>query len=58
MSMMEYMMKKSNALAQVFNAIPKHATYTSHEIQIKITELMNEIVTSEIVEEMGIAGTC
>lgn len=52
MSMMEYKQRKGNALAQVFTAIPKNATYISLEIQNKIIVLMSERVASEIVAEI------
>ncbi|KAJ4946440.1 hypothetical protein JOQ06_024107 [Pogonophryne albipinna] len=53
LSMMEYTLRKDPALAKAFSTIPKNATYTSHDIQNEIIGLMSEIVTSEIVEEIG-----
>lgn len=50
---MEYSLRKDDALAKVFSTIPKNATYTSHNIQDEIIWLMSEIVTSEIVKEIG-----
>ncbi|KAL7404136.1 hypothetical protein ABVT39_010269 [Epinephelus coioides] len=53
LSMMEYTLRKDTALAQIFSTIPKNATYTSHEIQNEMIVLMSEIVTNEIVTEIG-----
>ncbi len=51
--MMAYTLRKDDVLAKVFSSIPKNAMYTSYQIQNKIIGLMSEIVTSEIVEEIG-----
>ena len=53
LSMMDYTLRKDKELAQVFATIPKNATYTSHDIQNKIIAIMSDIVTSEIVKELG-----
>ncbi len=53
--MMEYRptLRKDSALAKAFSTILKNTTYTSHKIQNKIIGLTCEIVTHEIVKEMG-----
>uniref|UniRef100_A0A1A8US94 DUF4371 domain-containing protein n=1 Tax=Nothobranchius furzeri TaxID=105023 RepID=A0A1A8US94_NOTFU len=49
----EFTLEKDPNLAKIIPAIPRNATYTSHEIQNVIIELMSRQVTEHMVEEIG-----
>jgi len=53
LALMDYTLKKDKELAKIFSTIPSNATYTSNNIQNEIIENMSEIVTEEIVKEIG-----
>ncbi|XP_070400266.1 zinc finger MYM-type protein 1-like [Nothobranchius furzeri] len=53
LSLFEFTLEKYPHLAKIIPAIPRNATYTSHEIQYVIIELMSRQVTEHIVEEIG-----
>ncbi|KAL7400042.1 hypothetical protein ABVT39_005680 [Epinephelus coioides] len=53
LSLFDYMLRQNQELAKAFSTIPKNATYTSHDIQNHIIELMSMIVTEQIVKDVG-----
>ena len=53
MSLLDFSIKKDSKLAEWVKTIPKNATYTSHEIQDELIAVMKEVLTDEIVREVG-----
>ena len=53
LSLFDYTLRQNQELAKAFSIIPKNATYTSHDIQNHIIELMSTIVTEQIVKDVG-----
>ncbi|KAL0146682.1 hypothetical protein M9458_058022 [Cirrhinus mrigala] len=53
LSLFDYTLRKNKELAQAFSTIPKNATYTSHDVQNDLIELMSTIVTEHIVKDVG-----
>ena len=53
LSLFEYTLHKDAELAKIMESIPHTATYTSHDMQHAIIELMSTLVTEHIVEEIG-----
>lgn len=53
LSLFEYILQKDLELAKIMETIPHTATYTSHDIQNGIIELMSTLVTEHIVGEVG-----
>ena len=53
LSLFDYTLRQNQELAKAFSTIPKNATYTSHDIQNHIIELMSMIVTEQIVKDVG-----
>ena len=53
MSLLEFAIKKDPFLAECIKTIPKNATYTSHDIQNQMISCKSEVLTEEIVREMG-----
>uniref|UniRef100_A0A3B1J476 DUF4371 domain-containing protein n=1 Tax=Astyanax mexicanus TaxID=7994 RepID=A0A3B1J476_ASTMX len=53
LSLFEYTLRQNSELAQAFSTIPRNSTYTSHDIQNEVIELMSNIVTEEIVKDIG-----
>lgn len=51
--LMRKMLRKNKDLAQAFRAISKNATYTSHDVQNNLIELISTIVTEQIVKDVG-----
>ncbi|MGH0134881.1 UNVERIFIED_CONTAM: hypothetical protein FKN15_067579 [Acipenser sinensis] len=53
LAMLDYTLRKDKELASALSTIPRNATYTSYYIQNEIIGLMSEVVTEEIVKEIG-----
>ena len=53
MSRLDFSIKKDSKLAEWVKTIPKNAAYTSHEIQDELIAVMKEVLTDEIVREVG-----
>lgn len=53
LSLFNYTLRQNQELAKVFCTIPKNATYTSHDIQNHIIELMSTMVKEYIVKDVG-----
>ncbi|MGH0177781.1 UNVERIFIED_CONTAM: hypothetical protein FKN15_075844 [Acipenser sinensis] len=51
--MLDYTLRKDKELDSASSTIPRNATYTSHDIQNEIIGLMSEVVTEEIMKEIG-----
>lgn len=53
LSLFEYTLRKDFELAKIAKTMPQKAKYTSPEIQNKLLETMSNIVTEEIVRQIG-----
>ena len=53
LAMLDYTLRKDKELASALSTIPCNATNTSHNIPNKIIGLMSEVVTEDIVKEVG-----
>ena len=53
LKLFEYTMKKDKVLRDAYMTIPANATYTSHDIQNDIIQLMADAVTKYIVDEVS-----
>lgn len=53
LKLFEYTLKKDKVLRDAYMTIPVNATYTSHDIQNVIIQLMADVVTKCIVDEVG-----
>ena len=53
LSLFQYTLEKDLELAKIAPTIPKNATYTSHEIQNEVVEIMSTMITEHIVGEIG-----
>ncbi|CAM4599721.1 unnamed protein product [Leuciscus chuanchicus] len=49
----QYTLRKDHHLAEITKSIPRNATYTSHDVQNEVIEMMSAILTEEIVREIG-----
>jgi len=55
LKLFEFTMRKDQTLRNAFKTIPRNATYTSHDIQNDIIQIMASVVKDDIVEEIGSA---
>lgn len=53
LSLFQYTLRQNKDFAQAFSTIPKNATYTSHDVQNEIIELMATMITEDIVKDIG-----
>jgi hypothetical protein len=55
LKLFEFTIRKDQALHEAFKTIPRNATYTSHDIQNDIIDIMAGAVKDDIVKEIGSA---
>jgi len=53
LSLLNFSIKKDPRLTEIVKTVPRNATYTSHEIQNELTDVMSSIVKEAIVQEVG-----
>lgn len=53
LSLFEFSLRKDAKLVKITKTIPNNVTYTSHDIQNDLIQLMNDLVREHIVEEIG-----
>lgn len=53
LKLFEYTLKKDKVLRDAYMTIPANATYTCHDIQNDIIQLMPDAVTEDIVDEVS-----
>ncbi|CAL8361729.1 unnamed protein product [Arctogadus glacialis] len=51
-SLFGYTLRQNEELYRAYSTIPRNATYTSHDIQNEIIELMATMLTEEIVRDV------
>ncbi len=56
LSLFDYTLRQKQELAKVLRTTPKNTTYTSHDIQNYIIELMSMIVKEQILKMLGTHG--
>ncbi|CAK6983693.1 zinc finger MYM-type protein 1-like [Scomber scombrus] len=53
LSLFEFELRKDAELAKIAKTIPRNATYTSHDIQNNLIDVMSALVREHIVKEVG-----
>ncbi|XP_041860486.1 uncharacterized protein LOC121652026 [Melanotaenia boesemani] len=53
LSLFEFSLRKDAELAKIAKTIPRNATYTSHDIQNDLIDVMSALVREHIVEKVG-----
>ncbi|KAL7395107.1 hypothetical protein ABVT39_010232 [Epinephelus coioides] len=53
LSLFEFALRKDAELAKIAKTIPRNATYTSHDIQNNLIDVMSALVREHIVKEVG-----
>ncbi|KAG9283252.1 hypothetical protein AMEX_G2003 [Astyanax mexicanus] len=53
LSLFEFSLRKDAELARISKTIPRNATYTSHDIQNNLIDVMSALVKEHIVKEVG-----
>jgi len=53
LSLLNFSIKKDRRLTEIVKTVPRNATYTSHEIQNELIDVLGSIVKEAIVQEVG-----
>jgi len=53
LSLLNFSIKKDRRLIEIVKTVPRNATYTSHEIQNELIDVLGSIVKEAIVQEVG-----